>query len=155
MRILLMLVLLTAAGAMAAPPPIQLEGDYPMQRRVPIYDPERERWHDARVEDCLHIGEALADGRRPLRLFSVQANGHSCSLSGLAEEVAGELSLNVATVDGKACAVRLRMDRRALRVEAKGPGCWDYCGARAHLDGIQYLRSGRRPPGAECAAERR
>lgn len=150
------IVLIASLLALLAPqrgataPPADAEGDYRMSRRVPVYDTERKRWAEEVLEDCLHIGEPWADGRRPVRLYSVQVNAHSCSIDGAASEEGKDLLVEQVTSEGTSCQLRLRFGAKAIRVASATPACAQFCGARASLQGVEYLRTQRGPVPKAC-----
>jgi hypothetical protein len=144
-----LLALLSAQPGNAAPP-ADAEGDYRMSRRVAVHEPEGKRWAKAVLEDCLHIGTPWADARRPVRLYSVQTNAHSCQIDGVASEVGKDLLVEQATSEGASCQLRLRFGAKAIHVASATPACAQFCGASASLQGVEYLRTQRGPALKAC-----
>lgn len=136
------------------PLPVDLTGHYPMKRRVPLFDPDSGRWQTESLEDCLSIGAPLASGELPLRIYSVQTNGHSCEINALAQRDGDGLLVEHDEGEGEGgpCRLRLHFHGQRIRVQADHPACQTFCGARASLDGIEYPWPAARsaPPVAAC-----
>jgi uncharacterized protein len=98
-----------------------------------------EKQEPIEVEDCLSI-TLEPDGKSlRLRLQTIQANAHSCSVDlPVRRDGAG---YRVVPEDGDSCDLFVRAERGTLVVEDPESSCQDYCGARAHLDGLAYRRS--------------
>ena len=109
------------------------------------------------ASDCLSL-LPRADGAFDLALESMQTNGHTCSLraevraeGSVFRMVPGSAGEDPALEEGEApCAVSVLVERGELRVSTEGT-CSFYCGARAHLDGLVFLRDARAPgPAVAC-----
>lgn len=121
------------------PLPASVEGSYPMTRQVPLYEPDAKRWQTESLQDCLHIAAPLSNGELPLRIYSVQTNGHSCEIEGLARRDGDSLLVEQqGSDDEQPCRVRLHFLAQRIRVQAESPACADFCGARASLHGVEY-----------------
>lgn len=132
------------------PLPATVEGSYPMTRSVPLYDPESQRWQTEQLQDCLRIDAPLTSGELPLRILSVQTNGHSCEIEALAKRDGDSLLVEQEGSDGQTCQVRLRFLAQRIRVLAESPACEHFCGARASLNGVEYPREPGKVSASSC-----
>lgn len=132
------------------PLPALLEGSYPMTRRVPLYDPESQRWQVETLQDCLRIDPPLSSGELPIRIHSVHANGHSCEIEALARRDGDSLLVEQEGSEGQPCQVRLQVLAQRFRVLARSPACQHFCGARASLHRVEYLLAPGKTSTSSC-----
>lgn len=121
------------------PLPAVLQGNYPMKRSVPLYDPGSQRWQTEQLQDCLRIDAPLSSGELPLRIYTVQTNGHRCEIEAWASRDGDSLLAEQEGSDGQPCRVRLQFLAQRVRVLAESPACQHFCGARASLHQVEYL----------------
>jgi len=135
--------------------PADAAGHYRMPRRIQVLDVERQQWVSGAAADCLSL-QPQPDGRWQLALELVQANAHTCTLEGAAERVGHALELRPieSVLPEHPCLLRLRFKARSLVLEDPEGHCRaQFCGVRAGLEGVEFLRSERAPAGAaRCGA---
>jgi uncharacterized protein YecT (DUF1311 family) len=109
------------------------------------------------VSDCLSL-HASSDDSFEFTLETTQVNAHSCTISGRLHHegdvlrfVPGSENDAMAPEPGEpACDLRLRVMNGELQtVDALGGCDFHHCGARAHLDGLVFPRSGRQSGNAQ------
>jgi uncharacterized protein len=109
------------------------------------------------TSDCLSI-VPRDDGAFDVAIESVQTNVHTCAFRGQARAegnafrgIPGSGGEDPALDEGEApCNVSVLVERGELRIQAEGT-CTFHCGARAHLDGLVYVRDSRAPgPPVAC-----
>ena len=109
------------------------------------------------ASDCLSI-VPRDDGAFDLAIESMQTNAHSCSFRGqvradgnLFRGIPGSGAEDPSLDEGEApCNVSVLVERGELRTQTEGT-CTFYCGARAHLDGLAFVRDSRAPgPAVAC-----
>ena len=100
--------------------------------------------------------KTLADGKVGVQVYLVQTNDHLCSLSGVGELIEGKVVFRGRPEEypeGCTLSIEIRPDRFVLHDD--GQRCRAYaCGARAALDGVEFLRMNREEYGPACGEDR-
>jgi uncharacterized protein len=133
-----------------------IAGQYSVSTRIGVVsDADSPEQVDA--SDCLSI-VPRDDGAFDLAIESLQTNAHTCSFRGQVRAdgsvfrgIPGSGAEDPSLDEGEVpCNVSVLVERGELRVETEGT-CSFYCGARAHLEGLVFLRDSRAPgPAAAC-----
>jgi hypothetical protein len=92
------------------------------------------------VSDTLTL---TADGpdRLGFELFPITTNAYTCALSGTAFRAGrGFECLERSEGEARPCRLRFTADRTAIPVEELDDGCRWYCGARATIGRVLFLR---------------
>jgi uncharacterized protein YecT (DUF1311 family) len=125
-------------------------GQYRVDKTIALLGGEEAEIVEA--QDCLAL-VPRADGGFDLSIDSVQANAHSCSFRGRVRGTADVLQLVPGSSEDATpeCRLRILVESGELRVVDDDGACREHmCGVRAHLDGLTFPRSGRRPRAAKA-----
>ncbi len=132
-------------------PDASVWGRYAFARDMTMFDPARGVDRGIRVADCLSLAPH-ADGGAEIALNLVRVNGHSCGLRGrLVRDGQGFVfSAPADDPDGGRCRLRVRVKPATIALEDPQRTCQAWCGARASIDGTEFLRSARSARGTRA-----
>lgn len=129
----------------AAPDTDTAHGHYVLRRPNAVYNPDGKDWDPTQTEDCLSLMPA-SGGRTAFSVRLVQANGHSCDLTGHLSRTGHTYTYVPDPTDDEhaECRLRLNLKRNTIEIEDPDLACRQTsCGTRAGYEGTAFLRSER------------
>ena len=122
-----------------------IAGNYVFERPNFIFNPDTQKEDPVKTRDCLSIRSG-GKGEIEFALQLVRANAHQCSLEGRAVAVAGGYGFlpdpKVHDEIAQKCRLQLKIKRHTIELQDPEGHCRQvFCGARAGIDGTEFLRS--------------
>jgi hypothetical protein len=110
----------------------KLEGVY--KNRFQNSDIDGNKYQSENVFEFVHVSDVAAYIKVHLQFF----NGHSCSISGIAEyKQSGELIFQDPDIENS-CALSISQNKEQIKFEDRGGNCHKFCGARGGLGGVVF-----------------
>jgi hypothetical protein len=133
------------------------DGTYVHHHAVGVYDSEKDDWVGSAAEDCLRLKQR-ADGGLDFAFQLIATNAHVCSMGGVAQRSGDAYeyreTIELSKDETLDCVLRLRLQPDRIVLEDAGQVCrrW-YCGARAGIDGSEFLASELDPQAQPCVPD--
>ena len=120
-------------------------GNYVFERPNFIFNPDTQKADPVKTGDCLSIRPG-GKGEIEFALQLVRANAHQCSLEGRAVPVEGGYRFlpepQAHDEAEQKCRLLLKIKRHTIELQDPEGHCRQvFCGARAGIDGTEFLRS--------------
>jgi len=135
----------------AASDDMDIFGNFTITRDNYLHNPDTNKDEPVKTTDCLTIKKSKGD-KIHFSFILIGANGHTCGMDGEAVLKDGAYAAVADKTDPdypKDCKLKIRIKRNTILLEDADDGCKSYfCGMRAFINGVEFLRSQK--TGREC-----